>query len=82
MDPTLFPFVFPKFPSSDDESSATTGFTRAELAAIVVVTVVLIIGIVGCVLCCVFRRKNIALRIGNNIQMFATGAAADGVNDA
>ena len=82
MDATIFPYVFPQFPSSDDESSDAVGFTRAELAAVAIIAVVLIVGIIGCVTCCVLRRKNIALRIGNNIQMFATGAPAAAVNDA
>ena len=83
MDSTLFPFIFPKFPSPDDDGSAAAGgLTRAELAAVVIIAVVLIVGIIGLVACCVLRRKNIAVRIGNDIHTIATGTPAAAVNDA
>ena len=80
MDATIFPRLFPQFPSSDEESSETVGLSKAELAAITVAAVVTIVLIVGCVVCFVLRQKNIALRIGNDIQLFATGAPAVAVN--
>ena len=82
MDATLFPFVFPKFPVPDEEIHDASGLTRAELAAVTVVAVVLIVLIVGIVACCVLHRKNIAVRIGNNVQMIATGAPVAVVHEA
>ena len=80
MDATIFPRLFPQFPSSDEESSETVGLSKAELAAITVAAVVIIVLIAGCVECFVLRKKNIALRIGNDIQLFTTGAPAAPVN--
>ena len=80
MDATIFPWLFPQFPSGDEESSEAVGLSRPELAAIAVAAVVIIVLIVGCVVCFVLRKKNIALRIGNDIQLFATGAPVAAVN--
>ena len=83
MDSTLFPFIFPKFPSyEDDGSAAAGGLSRAELAVVVVIAVVLIVGIIALAACCLFRRKNMAVRIGNDFHMIATGVPAAAVNDA
>ena len=83
MDPTQFPFIFPQFPSSEDDRSVVAGgLSQATLAVVIVIAVVLIVGIVAIVACCFFRRKNMAVRIGNEFHMIATEVPMAPVNDA